>query len=122
MVGIPALNPLRWSNEFVSNHVQKTIPLGTDINETVRKLEKHWKWEIKNVRDYGVLLGRGSPSRGSPEIHKNSKDKFIGEKSIEVSLGWYQDILFGRYVNAFFIFDENDKLIDVVVWKESGAR
>ena len=115
--GMLASNPLRWSTESISNHVQRRIPLGTDINEVVRKLEKHWKWKIREINDYGVQMIRGKPYHGFTK----DRDTLFGEKSIEIYLGGYQDLPFRKNVCAFLIFDENDKLIEVAVYKVSDS-
>jgi hypothetical protein len=44
-------------------------------------------------------------------------NKIIGNKSIRVSLGDYQNMPFTTNVTVFWGFDNEGKLIDVWVWK-----
>lgn len=117
-------NPLRSSNESIRTTMLKLTPIGTSMEDVVEVVEGNEKWKIRSVRDYGYLLVNGIPSFPyfSPigEGGYDYKHPIIGEKSMRVYLGDYRTI-FVTSVSVFYAFDENSKLIDIAVLKETDS-
>lgn len=109
-----SLNPLRYSLKYIKDYVIESIPLGTDIESAVRIMENN-KWEIVYIND---KHGYSVDADGRPGIYSNSV--CIGKKSIRAYLGSYRNI-FETDVTAYFGFDENSKLIDIAIRKDTDA-
>jgi hypothetical protein len=117
-------NPLRSSNESIRTTMLKLTPIGTSMKDVVEVVEGNEKWEISSKRDYGYLLINGLPSFPyfSPieESVYEYQHPIIGEKSMRVYLGEYRTI-FIIGVSVFYAFDENSKLINIAVLKETDS-
>ena len=101
------MKPTGW----IRKDLLKVTPIGTSMEDVIAVVESNEKWKI-----YGIYEDRGYLV---DENGKNWRDWvskqciIIGEKSIDVSLGDYAI----HYVNAYYAFDENSNLIDILVYK-----
>jgi hypothetical protein len=94
----------------------KLTPIGMSMEDVVSVIEGNEKWKIQYEFDRGYFFMHGRPSRRAPK----SGDPVIGVKSMEVHIGEYRT-LFITDVSVFYGFDENLKLIDIAVLKETDS-
>jgi len=108
-------NPLRKSEETIKKRILGLTPIGTSLENVIIAIEneKNWKYHL---RDYGYVFMHGMPFRGSPR----GDEPVVGVKSLDVYLGKYRTI-FDTGVSVFYAFDENSKLIDIAVLKETDS-
>ena len=109
VIVIIASNPLRRSEKTMRKDILELAPIGSSMDDVIKVIESNnsWKWK-------GYIAPIGYP------IDVNSSNINIGEKSIRAELGQYQGLRWSFlkvHVTVFWGFDENDKLIDVRVWK-----
>lgn len=116
-------NPLIQSDESVRKYILYCIPMGTDVRE-VEKVVHNKGWTISEYKeDRGIRIVKDAYSYcfASKEEMINGTDnpraKIVGSKSMLVEIGEYR-LFYYTYVRAFLVFDENDKLVEVVVWHE----
>jgi len=109
IICVIVLNPLRRSEEHIRNRLLQELPLGTQLAEVKKYIEKKG-WEISYVAENSGFLDQ-----------RNRPNTVVGEKSIRASLGDYQDIPFKANVTVFWGFDKDSRLIDVWVWKTWDA-
>lgn len=116
-VVVALLNPLRKSEEQIRADLLKLTPIGTDMQELKNPIKRTGK--IDWVReDWGIVIGPRGPSGGYPL----DDEELIGEKSMRVYLGdYYVFFPFGIYVEAFYAFDENGKLIEIAIRKGTNV-
>ena len=122
---ISLANPLAKSQEEIRENILKLTPIGTSMDDVVKIIENNKKWETMYVNDKnGYSIMGGIPSEAS----SNEVDTVVGKKSIRVMIGKYHfqpqfDIyaFIERYVNVFWAFDENSKLIEVSVRKDASG-
>jgi len=110
------LNPLLRTNEGLRRHLLQKTPAGTSMEDVVDSINNNSSWTIRH-RGGGIVycLKDQIPTRFS---NGNILDStIVGEHSIEVRLGIYR-IPIKVYVTAFYAFDENGKLIDILVLRE----
>jgi len=105
VIVIILLNPLRRSAETIKANILKLTPIGMDMEDVIKVVEKKRSWRIHIDYEYGFSKQESGTRR-----------KIIGEKSISAFIGEYRNI-FDTSVTVFWGFDENPKLIDVWVWK-----
>jgi hypothetical protein len=117
LILVSFLNPLIRSDERVREYVLKHIPLGTDMQEAIRIAERKRGWGFRSVSEnFGIVI-----RHSGPKLASIFEDETIGVKSMSIYLGEYYSIWpFGAVVVAFFAFDENDKLIEIAIRKESN--
>lgn len=97
----------------IRKNLLKITPIGTSMEDVIAAVESNEKWKIDYINeDSGYMVDENG------NIWRNwmfGSYTVIGEKSIGVSLGIY---LKGIYVSAYYGFDENSNLIDILVYKE----
>ncbi|MBR1970912.1 MAG: hypothetical protein IKA17_11230 [Clostridia bacterium] len=108
------VNPLRRTEKTIRKTVLKTIPIGTSMDETIKKIKSNTYWEIDSISESnGYTVSKdGRPSEGGGEE--------IGSKYIRVWLGGYRNI-FVTDVSAWLAFDENSNLIEITIRKDVDA-
>ena len=118
-------NPLRKSQEEIRGNMLKLTPVGMSMEDVLKVIESNKKWETMYVsHEHGIPQGELGKA-GTP----------IGEKSIRAHIGeytgkWYFDgnILhtiyiasLKEYVDVFWAFDEDSKLIEIYVVKSAAG-
>lgn len=106
---IALLNPLRKSQEQITEDILKLTPIGTSMEDVIKVIESRRKWELEHIN-----------YENGYRYRKEKEDKIIGEKSIRVFIGDYRNV-FVTSVTVFWGFDENSKLIEVWVWKDQDS-
>ena len=109
IIVIALANPLRKSQEQITKDILKLTPIGTDIKDVVHVIETNEKWEWSGHINPNGFLKQPAP----PEPRTT-----VGTQSIRVLIGDYRNI-FVTSVTVFWGFDENSKLVDVWVWKNT---
>jgi len=108
VIAVESFNPIRKSDEEITEYILTLIPKGSSMEEVIDVIESRkiygWKWDGR-IFPHGIDRGL-YPSYGS--------------WSIKVNLGTYLGS-FPTFVLAKFGFDENSKLIDVFVYKETDT-
>ena len=112
------INPLLRTEASIRRHLLSMMPVGTSMEEVIRTVENNESWMIRVVRDnVGVVL--------DPKIHvptnmhptERTKDEhIIGNKSIIAHLGTYS-VIVRIDVVAFFAFNEDGELIEILIKK-----
>jgi len=98
-------NPLRKSEEDMRETILELTPIGMSMDDVIKVIEDKDEWKLRHIwHEYG---------------YRDYSQGEIGVKSIRVYLGEYNLSTTG--VSVFWGFDENSKLIDVYVLKESDA-
>ena len=107
-------NPLRKPVEQIREDILKLTPIGTNMEDALELIENKEKWEIVwiNNENIGMSLGK------KIEHTDLSMDFIIGEKAVKATIGEYRNFFKG-VVNVYWGFDENSKLIDVGIRKDS---
>ena len=106
-------NPLRKSEEQIKENILKIIPNGTDMDDVIKSIENNKKWKItwiNNEHGYGMAYGRPG------EYYIDT----VGVKSIRSNVGHYSN-LFITDVVVYWGFDEDLKLIDIAVRKDTDS-
>ena len=86
------LNPLRRSEETIRKKLLKVTPIGTEKQDVFNEVNSH-KNEYVSNSDRFIFI-----------------DVFMDE--------YYYPILFCECVSALYKFDENNRLVDIIVSKE----
>ena len=104
---IEMMNPLRKSEEKLTEDILMLTPMGTSMEDVIDVIESHKKWEWDGyIAPYGIC-------RSSFTI------KLDSSQSIKVMLGSYRKPFpFVTGVFAEWGFDENSRLTDIWVYKE----
>ena len=109
-------NQLRRSSEQIREDMLKLTPIGTSMDDVLEVITNNQKWKIRYIREWvGFRMTGGRPSEGVPDSNNN-----VGVKSIRVYLGQY-GIIFATGVSVFYGFDEDSKLIEIGVKKETDS-
>ena len=111
-------NPLRKSEEQIRKNILEITPIGMSMEDVIRVIGTKEKWVIRYTFDFGYVMKMGFPSE--PDSSDFAEGKVIGEKSIRGTIGEYQNF-FKVYVETYWAFDENSKLIDIAVKKDSNS-
>ena len=102
------LNPLRRDTKSIEEMVLNRIPYKTGFYAAKKIIEESgWSVEYVNMK-YGYAL-----------FGKNG-ETMLGEKYICVYLGAYRNF-FVTDVSAFLVFDEQSKLMRVIVQKDTDG-
>ena len=113
-------NPLLRTEEGIRNYLLRITPIGTSMEEVIGVIDNHEKWSIRFIsEDSGVSLHPTViPESSSRGLYNNPlfPNNIIGERSLRVYLGNYS-LITRVYVDAFYAFDEDGKLIEILVWK-----
>lgn len=112
-------NPLRKSEENIKNDLLKQMPLGIDMHDVMKIVNKKNTWNIIWVSEkHGIVIGRNGPST----VRILDDEINVGKKSMCVDMGYYYKYFFVQTdVSAFFAFDENSKLIEIAVSKSMNV-
>lgn len=95
----------------------RITPLGTSKEEVIGVIMERG-WRVRFIRDTsGYFMNRGRVSDGpSPLMYATGESIEIGTQSIRIFLGRFHAFGFiGVYVDVYFAFDEDSKLIDVAI-------
>ena len=99
-------NPIRWPKPILRSYLLMLTPIGVNMDEVIEILEKKIQWEISSTM----------------EIDKEQLFDFYGHltfthsKQIKTYLGSYYNP-FKTAVEAYWHFDEDEKLIDIRIRK-----
>ena len=99
----------RKSEEKIQENLLKVTPLGTSMEDVLRVIEINKKWEL-------VWISTEYPHNDT-NLHA---DYIIGDKSIKAYIGNF-GIIFETSVEAYWGFDENDKLIEIGIRKTTNT-
>ncbi|MDR0917748.1 MAG: hypothetical protein LBM93_00635 [Oscillospiraceae bacterium] len=115
------IHPISMPNKLVEKYIFLKIPNGTSI-EKANTIIRNNDWEIKDFCDeHGIYFGQtGQPIMYIDENYSESLKKglkMVGNKFIFAELGEY-NILLNTVVFAYFIFDENDTLIQIAIRRD----
>ena len=100
---------IRVPDWAVRKQILAKTPIGTEL-KTVREYLNSNKRDF-DEQHYGDVVGVEISQRGD----KLSIEK--GKSSIRASLGDYQGIPWQCNVTAYWVFDERDTLINVLIWR-----
>ena len=117
-------NPLRWPEAIIKTKLLLDNPLGTSMTEVSSYIKKKG-WAIRHVDEKQGFFFQKKPCdlNNGAKLVRNMfgyDDCIVGSKSIRASLGNYWAI-FITNVTVFWGFNEEEKLIDVWVWKTNDA-
>ena len=120
-MALDSQNPFRKSEDEIYKSVLEFTPIGMSMENVIQVIEGNKNWETAYINyEHGVSQGElGRPGDS------------IGEKSIRVTLGKYVGTYrsgnifttfiytnFDVYVEGWWGFDENGKLIEIFVKKD----
>ena len=131
---------IRMPSSYICKQLEKDVPIGTSAEEVIKYVESNDKWtnsqpyvdrRLFELEDYGLQYFWGEQrdpaysysfcSFSNIDYENNPATKY-GNYNLYVELGdipWKDtNYLFGRGVRAYFVFDEEQNLIDIVVCKE----
>ena len=111
------LNPLWQSHDSLKRHLLKITPIGTSMEEAKVAIEKSFKLADSDI---GVDMESGYKINDQGERYIDYLDKsytIVGEKSIHFYLGSGG---LSSSIGAKYAFDENDKLIEILVWSSTS--
>jgi hypothetical protein len=104
------LNPLRRSQESIESRLYRITPAGTSFQTATSKLSS--VFGKISISDKCGFLRQDWPA--ATEV--------VGTKSIDVYLGEYYHFPVGQTdVTAYWGFDNNGKLIEIWVWKDTDS-
>lgn len=110
-------NPLRRSQNYIKNDILKITPIGTKMEDVINIIKDKRQWEIDYISyDHGY----NRPGKPDPSDIALGRETIVGEKSIRVFVGEYTNV-FTTSVTVFWGFDDNSRLIDVYVWKDTDS-
>jgi hypothetical protein len=97
---------------MIETYLFRLTPIGTSMDDVLAEIGRHKEWSnIRIIDNHGyVIQGR----RYSSDLLSSG---VVGEKSILVTLGTYQEF-YEIYVAAYWGFDKDSKLINIYVIKE----
>lgn len=98
LTGCTVTSPLRRSEDGIEKWVEKATPLGSSFSDVKATATRHGWYDANAQRSDGRVTG----------------------KFIRGDLGEY-GFPFRTSVTAFWLFDANDRLISVRIWKTSDA-
>ena len=105
----------RMPPSYIENKISQEIPFGSNIQDVKEKILQHDEWE-SNLRVYsdGTIYGSDGKVVRNYGGQLKEGEYYVGTQLISVDIGnswfWFTDV--------YFAFDENDKLIDIAVYKE----
>ena len=104
-------NPIKRSEEGIRNYILSITPIGTNMYTVLSVIEdKDWRG--------GSIIEQGASFQTYSDFKPRQENAVIGEKHINAYLGSYRALmLFETFADAVWCFDENSKLIDVLVRK-----
>jgi len=117
-------NPLRRSNEAIREKLISEMPLGSSESEVLEHIAQHEKWILVPRLYYGESADPRNPEEavfyGSPP---NNLDPNDIAKYYWVIVGNYRTppFFFVTSVSTYWRFDDNGRLFDVVIRKDTDA-
>lgn len=112
-----SLNPLRQSEERIRGNILELTPIGMNVDDALEAIGQNEKWGNYRRSDRGYIIRYGRPILPTHN-HLYDENEVIGVETIRVLLGTYRFGLGWIFVSAYWAFDENSSLVDVIVWKE----
>ncbi|MCL2578346.1 MAG: hypothetical protein FWE27_09950 [Defluviitaleaceae bacterium] len=111
------INPIQRPSGMLRNYILKITPLGTSLDDVVELINNRNDWKSANLRDYGLY-----PAYPTEPYMENRERPRIGEKTVSTNVGTYRSLrdflfLMEIHVAIFWVFDANDVLIDVHIWR-----
>ena len=122
---IPLTNP-NWLTRSISmarpeasirRDILRITPLGTSKEDVINVIKER-EWHIEFTRDTaGYFMNRGRVSDGPNLFMLESGDAFeVGTQSIRIGLAnFYIFGIVDVFVDVYYAFDEDSKLIDVAI-------
>ena len=108
--------PVKPRNYLVRQYVYSKIPIGTNLDEAIDIVEKDKNWRFVDTEKY-VNGGIRIDDDGSGiDTEKDS----VGAKTMLIELFQYH-APFDTSVQAYLVFDENDKMIAVGIRRDVDA-
>ena len=111
---------LRKSEEKIRGSILKITPLDISMEDVLKIIDNNKKW--KNEYE-SFEIGYGMMTSGPTMYYSERNVNFVeivGVKSIKVYIGGYRTI-FEHFVEVYWGFDENEKLIEVGIRKTSNS-
>ncbi|MFH1235373.1 MAG: hypothetical protein V1685_00340 [Parcubacteria group bacterium] len=110
---------LRSSKEGIKSSLLQCTPIGSSANDVLFFTRNKLRYKKRLEPVY-------NETRGVFVQLPGEKGQFIGRKSVDVEIGSYfadsiKYFLFRTHVIARWAFDENDKLLDIIVFKETDG-
>ena len=109
-------NPITRPLSSVRRYMLRQIPIGASMEDVIRIVDSNENWTTRHIREqFGVVLlyGTSLPSSFTPR----EGSVVIGDQSMRVHLGTYH-IIIRIDVSAYFAFDNDGKLIDILIRRE----
>ncbi len=116
-----SLSPLRRSEDEIKKDLLKLTPIGMDMENVIATLKRNKEWDTLEVSDeHGVLYDQRfeRPMHYASYIEGKEEQVEIGEKSVSIGLGHYGRFVNVRFVRAWWAFDENSRLINILIEKD----
>ena len=116
-VTVMIYSPMRRPASMIRNHVLRHTPIGTYIDDAIEIIESNERWGTPIVnRNTGFMApGIGVPDRPFHSV--------IGDQSVQTRPERQNVILFHeRSLRIFWGFDENGKLVEVLVSSSFSFR
>ena len=111
------LNPLWKSHDSLERHLLKITPIGTSMEEAETVIKNRFKLKDSDIH-INMESGYKINDQGGRYIDYLDKSyTIVGEKSIHFYLGSGG---LSSSVGAKYAFDENDKLIEILVWSSTS--
>jgi uncharacterized membrane protein len=109
-------HPLSKSKEEIRARLLERTPLGTDIETVLNSRPGSSRYVYEN---FGIVMSGDIPYPATSPIPPGQEP--IGEKAIKAYLGSYTPRWpFSVYVEAYYAFDGDGKLIEIAIWKGSN--
>lgn len=119
---VNSFSPLKKPEEKIKESILKLTPIGMSIDNVIKVIEGKKEWtDLRKNYERGVVFDKriGRPTDYANYVEKLSNHfDIIGEKSTHVLMGNYSGFLVDVYVVSWWSFDEDSKLIDVIIGKE----
>ena len=111
--------PVKPRNYLVRQYVYSKIPIGTNLDEAIDIVEKDKNWRFVDTEKYvngGIIINEDGDGIN---LCGESPDD-IGAKTMLIELFQYH-APFDTSVQAYLVFDENDKMIAVGIRRDVDA-
>ncbi len=105
-------NPLRKSEEEISEYLLEFVPMGTSMDDFIKFLGNNKDWQIPY--EGGDALWSDIPEDAASSYLK----RYIEWKQITTYLGEYYDVLRTTYIRVIWKFNDDLELIEIVVNKD----
>ena len=111
-------DPLMRSESSIRRYLLRSTPIGTSMSDVIFDAILHPEWSVQLIdRSYGVVLFPSSSVPTRMPGRWASPENIVGYMSVEAHLGTRRMIV--RFdVTAFYAFDSDGKLIEILVRKE----